>query len=234
MRKNDKDADWILSNLKNNIQFALARFNDGEMMGIADVGSVVARGDQYVDQSLSTSLKEAIQYKQKNYYIGIPCSLCYPKHHKLAIDLIGDYEHLTRAVVATNRNWKHFVDNFSDAVNGRRVVWIGGTDQNVDGLEKIGLKVAKRGLVPRKNSWRYYEHILKTFPKQLRDGDVVCISLGPTARMLVKEWFKEMPNITFMDVGSTFDPFTRNVYFAAHRGWDETGFNFAKPCSECN
>lgn len=228
------DMDWFLENLKNNVQFGYARFNDGEMMGIADVGSVVARGDQYVDSSLSTALKEAIKHKQTNYYIGIPCPLCYPKHNKLAMELVGEYKYTTGAVVTTNRNWKKFMDNFPTAVSNRRLVWIGGDDQNVDNLETIGLKIAKRGLLPRKDSWRYYEHVLKTFPKQLEKGDVVCISLGPTARVLVKEWFGEMPDITFIDIGSNLDPFTRNVSHACHRGWEETGFNLAKRCEECN
>ena len=31
--------DWFLENLKNNVQFGYARFNDGEMMGIAERGN---------------------------------------------------------------------------------------------------------------------------------------------------------------------------------------------------
>ena len=30
------DMDWFLENLKNNVQFGYARFNDGEMMGIGN------------------------------------------------------------------------------------------------------------------------------------------------------------------------------------------------------
>ena len=114
------------------------------------------------------------------------------------------------------------------------MIWIGGDDQDVDSLEEIGLKVAKRGLIPRKNSWQFYQHILKTFPESLESGDVVCISLGPTARVLVKEWFNKFPDITFIDMGSNLDPFTRKVSHACHRGWEETGFNLAKRCEECN
>ena len=146
--------DWLLDNLKNNVQFGFSRFNDGEMMGISKVGCVVARGDQYVDNSLSVALKDAIEHKQENYYIGIPCSLCYPEYNSLATELIGEYKFLTKAVVTTNRNWKKFIENFPAAVSNRRIIWIGGDDQNVDNLEEIGIEVAKRGLIPRKNSWK--------------------------------------------------------------------------------
>ena len=62
----------------------------------------------------------------------------------------------------------------------------------------------------------------------------MAVSLGPTARILVKDWFEKYPDITFIDVGSNFDPFTRKVYHNCHKGWEETGFNIGKPCSECN
>jgi hypothetical protein len=229
-----KDMEWFIENLENKTPFAFARFNDGEMMGIAKAGSVVARGDQLVDLSLSKALKEAIQHKQENYYVGIPCSLCYPELNKLAQDLVGDYEYKTLAVSTTNRNWKKFIDIFPKLVSDRRILWVSGNDQNTDNLKKIGINVHKKGLIPATNSWRFYEHVLNNFPKNFQDGDVVCISLGPTARVLVKEWYKQMPNVTFIDVGSNFDPFTRNVYHNCHKGWEETGFNLTKRCPECN
>jgi hypothetical protein len=228
------NMDWFLDNLRSNIPFGFARFNDGEMMGIDQIGSIVARGDQVVDESLSVALKDAIQHKQENYYVGIPCSQCYPSYNKLAHELVGDYQYLTSAVVTTNKNWKYFMDTFPQSIRGKRLLWVGGDDQNVDELKKIGLEVAKKGLIPRKNSWKYYNHVLDSFPKNFQEGDVVCISLGPTARVLVKEWFKAMPNITFIDVGSNLDPLTRNVHHNCHKGWDETGFNLTKRCKECN
>tara|TARA_R100000008_G_C3584275_1_gene170902 strand:+ start:1634 stop:2329 length:696 start_codon:yes stop_codon:yes gene_type:complete len=226
--------NWFYDNLSNNVQFGFSRFNDGEMMGIAQVGSVVARGDQYVNEDLSESLKKSLCHKQKNYYIGIPCSLCYPQFNTYAKKLVGEYDFLTSAVVLTNKNWKHFVDHFPNAVKDRRILWVGGDDQNVDNLKQFGLEVAKKGLVPRKNSWKYYKHVLETFPKTFEPNDVVCVSLGPTARVLVQEWFNRMPDVTFIDIGSNYDPFTRNVWHNCHKGWEETGFNLTGRCGECN
>lgn len=229
-----RTPEWFYNNLSNNIPFGFARFNDGEMGGIDRVGSIAARGDQQVNEDLSNSLKESLCHKQKNYYVGIPCSLCYPHLNKLALQLVGEYEYLTSAVLLTNRNWKHFIETFPTAVRDRRLLWVGGEDQNTDNLEKLGIKIEKKGLIPRKNSWKYYEHVFKTFPKVFEPNDVVCVSLGPTARVLVQKWFEQMPNITFIDIGSNFDPFTRNVWHNCHKGWDETGFNLTKRCEECN
>ena len=76
--------------------------------------------------------------------------------------------------------------------------------------------------------------MVETFPKAFLPGDIVCVSLGPTARILVRQWFEKFPNITFIDIGSNLDPFTRNVSHRCHLGWEETGFNLSTPCEECN
>tara|TARA_Y100001938_G_scaffold150631_1_gene242535 strand:+ start:1311 stop:1994 length:684 start_codon:yes stop_codon:yes gene_type:complete len=226
--------DWFINNIKNKVPFAYARFNDGEMMAIDQVGSVVARGDQYVDASLSAALLNAIKHKQKNYYIGVPCSLCYPRYNKLANELIGDYELKTLAVVTTNRNWKNFVDTFPAAMQDRKMIWIGGNDQNIDAIKDLGIDIKKAARLPRQNSWDYYRAIYSTMPQYFEPGDVVGISLGPLARILARQWFEQNPEVTFVDMGSNFDPFTRNVRHNCHKGWEQTGFNLAKPCKECN
>ena len=225
--------EWFFDHLENDVPFSFARFNDGEMIAINRVGSTVARGDQTVSSELSESLKEALGHKQDRYYIGVPCSICYPRHNQSALSIVGEYEYLTNAVVTTNMNWKNFVDRFPKAMKGRRMIWIGGDDQDVEPLKIMGLNVAKFAKLPRRNSWRYYRGLREKIPQYFEPGDFVGISLGPTARVLARQWFEEFPDITFVDMGSNFDPFTRNVRHNCHKGWD-SGFNLAKICKHCN
>lgn len=228
------DMNWFLEHLRGQVPFGYARFNDGEMMAIDQVGSVVARGDQVVDESLHHALKESLSYKQDNYYIGIPCSLCYPHFSALAKDKVGDYDYLTSAVVTTNKNWQTFITSFPDVMEDRRLLWIGGNDQNPDAIRDLGINVGKTARIPRVNSWKFYDKIRETVPQYFEPGDVVGISLGPTARVLVRQWFEEFPDLTFIDMGSNLDPITRNVWHNCHKGWEETGFNLTKRCKECN
>ena len=230
-----EDMEWFNHNLKNKIPFGFARFNDGEMMGINQAHTVVARGDQYVDEELSAALKSSLEHKQENYYIGVPCSLCYPQLSALAKDITGEgYEFLTKAVVTTNKNWKHFVTTFPEVMGDRRLIWIGGNDQDTEPLKEMGLNIVNAVKLPRRNSWNLYEGIKKKVSPLFQSGDVVAISLGPTARVLVRDWFQEYPDCTFIDIGSNMDPFTRGVRHNCHKGWEETGFNIGKPCKECN
>ena len=228
------DINIFFDNLKNKKNFCYVRYNDGEMMGIDKVGAVAARGDQYVDQSLHDKLVEGINHRQEKYYIGVPCSQCFPKYSALAKTMTQGYENLTSAVLFTNRNWKQFYDNFPPVCNGRQIIWVGGKTQSKQALIDYGLDVKNCVLVPEVNSWAYYEKIKTIIPTLIAPNDIVMVSLGPTARVLCKEWFEQYPNNTFIDIGSVLDPVTKGVYFNAHKGWEETGFNLQKRCPECN
>ena len=203
-------------------------------MGIQRAGSVVARGDQVVNSNLRNKLIDAIKHRQDNYFIGIPCKLCYPGFYNLSKKYVKDYDYITKATLLTNLNWKNFILKFPKNVGNREIIWISGEDQKIDFLkEHLNLNVTQHYKIPRKNSWKEYDKI-KYLIKDFNDNSIVCLSCGPLSRVLGYEWFKENKNITFLDIGSTFDPFTRNVWHKCHKGWDKTGFNIQKRCKICN
>ena len=230
----DDEVIRFLNFLKEKIPFSFARFNDGEMGGIERAGASIARGDQIVNEHLQSKLIEALQHKQKNYWVGVVCSFCYP-HFKELTDKYTDneYEYFTRACAITNRNWLKFIQDFPKVVAGRELIWYGGDDQNAQKLNDIGI-FPKRIIYTRtQDSWSQYEDVKRT-SDQFKDGDVVCMSIGPLSRVLAAEWFNEFPKVTFIDVGSVFDPFTRQVSHNCHKGWIETGVNRTQKCEECN
>ncbi len=206
--------------------FALARFNDGEMNGIIQPKNTytAARGDQFVDENLKKKLKQALLYEEKNYWKGIPCPLCFPDLHGHADSIIGDYKHKTYAVVQTNRNLSSFITSLGGLIKGRRVIWVSGKDQQVKNLHMVGIDVYGHIKLNTQNAWDDYDRLKHlTFT----GDDVVLLSCGPLAEVLVYEWFKENPGSTFIDVGSAFDPLTRNVWHRTHKGE-------LPKCRECN
>lgn len=228
--------DTLMNNLKEEIPFALARFNDGEMMGIGQPGCIVARGDQVVPQDLSDALKESLEYEQDNYWKGLPCGQCFPEHRKLAEVYVNSeyfdkaYEYLTHAVVFTNRNWMRFIREFPQHIKGRMVYWVGGDDQN---LSQLPFEVYEQHKVPAQDGWSVYSET-KDLYGTFDFGSIVLAACGPMARVLTRKWFEKRPDLTIIDIGSTFDPFTRNVWHNCHKGWRETGFNLTARCEECN
>lgn len=223
------ELNWFFKHIENNTPFAFARFNDGEVGGIMYDNFTAARGDQLINTELKQKLIECIIHKQKNYYVGIPCQYCFKDMNAAAEQLVGKYDYKTSAVILTNRNWKEFIDRSIEGFANKNILWIGGEDQDTD---KLPFKITEKILVPRVNSWQFYEQ-LKDYWKQIPKNWIVLISLGPTARILTKEWFENRPDLTIIDIGSNFDPFTRNVRHKCHIGW-ETGFNIQTKCKGCN
>jgi hypothetical protein len=229
----DDEYKFIIKNISNNTPFAFSRFNDGEIMGIERPNSIVSRGAQVVDNSLHELLKKSITHKQKNYYIGIPCSKCYPKYYNIANDLIGEYEYKVRAVCNINRNYAKFISELKKVLKNKQIIWIGGDDQNIKNItDVLDIKIKQGFLFSSKNVWDERELIKKSL-NVVGEGDIVMFSLGPTGRILSQEMFYEKQNSTFIDVGSLLDPITRNVWHSYYLGW-EKGFNKTKKCKICN
>lgn len=235
-KHSDSQIEEILNLLLINKPFGFARFNDGEMMGVDKIGSVAARGDQVVNESLHNALKEALQHIQKDYYVGLPCDICFPRYAKLAKQLVKQpKEYHLNAVAMTNRNWAKFVAVFPMVVGNDKIVWISGDDQNLNFLKKqMKLNIVTHHNFPAKDSWTYYDKVKKMYEDFSEEHDIVMVSLGPAARIFVREMFEKYPDKTFIDIGSTFDPFTRDVWHNCHKGWLEKEFNNTKPCKICN
>ncbi len=204
----------LMDKLKNEEPFALARFNDGEMTGIEQVGSVVARGDQRVNEELHNKLKEALSHRQEDYWIGKPCSLCFPTNRDTYEDIVpSSYSYQTHATVLINngRWWKTF-DKVCEYTSSRSIVWIGGASQDLSDFRDKGLDI-EQIRVPEQNSWRDYE---KLSTLEFNTGEVVMLSCGPLSRVLARDYYKNNTGITVLDLGSVFDPLTRGVWFRCH------------------
>lgn len=210
-----------------NTPFAFSRFNDGEVGGILSTNFVASRGAQKVTRDLQLKLIEAIKFKQKDYWVGIPCSVCYPAYNKVANELVGEYEYKTLAVDLINKNYNLTRDIFKRTLRGKEVYWVGGEDQIVDKVkEEYNFNLVKQFKLPNTNCFEYYDSVLEEV-NNFKDGSIVILSLGPLERILVKEWFERNSKITFLGLGSFFDPMTRNVTHGYHNG-------ATKKCEVCN
>jgi len=221
------DIFTIFGLLSNRTPFAFSRFNDGEMMGVEKAGAVVARGDQVVDEDLSNRLREALTYRQENYFVGLPCPKCYPRWSAMAEELVGDYEFKSLATLFVNRNWTTVMRDMPDLIDKDEdyLIWVGGQDQNVLNLSRITGMPIRYGIeVPTKNAWSEYE-IIKNRIVSLISGDytnekcrhIVMISAGPLSNVLIRDMYEEHPEVTFIDVGSAFDPYTKDLWHNFHR-----------------
>ncbi|MCB2170952.1 MAG: hypothetical protein KQI78_25110 [Deltaproteobacteria bacterium] len=232
-KESTRDVYIILHLLRKKTPFAYARFNDGEMIAIVNRRGIIARGDQVITPQLADGLTLSLLHEQENYWKGLICGSCFPDLHPMALKLVGNYPYLLSAVALVNRNWRTFILECPKYLQDRNIVWIGGEDQNTDNLSACpGIKIQKAFRFKNKNTWDCYGD-LKDLASEFHEGDLVFISLGPVSRILAQQWFSLLPRTTFIDIGSVFDPFTRDVWHPYHRGW-HTGFNAERRCPSCN
>jgi hypothetical protein len=227
---NDEVFDKLIEMLKDKTPFCLVRFNDGEMKGIMNPGCTVARGDQKVNSDLASALEDALSYESHNYWIGLPCQNCWPSCREKADQIVSvDYPYKTLAVVLCNDNWLRSKDEIIPAIDGRPLWVISGDDQNWNEIASdCSFKQFK---ISRRNSWANKDAVMGLW-KEAPANSVVMISCGPLSRVLAYDWWKNRQDCTIIDIGSTFDPFTRNVRHNCHR-W-KNGRNQTKYCSVCN
>ena len=230
----DDEVKMLMGLLEEKTPFSFARFNDGEMGGIQQIGASIARGDQIVNETLHKKLIECMSHEQKNYFIGMPCGTCFPSMRKTANSIVKpDYKYKVKACCITNRNWLYFIKNFKRCLGNRKLNWICGDNQKMDVFYDWGIELDKVIEVPSRNSWSIYDKLVGIVDS-FNDGDVIGLSCGPISRILAKEWFEINPTLTLMDIGSGTDPFTKPWWGDCHVGWIETGFNITNRCPECN
>ena len=234
--ESDIEVDRILTMLSEGIPFAFSRFNDGEMSAFkkGDGERIGRTAHTNIDDNLRNHLEKAMSHQQENYWVGMPCSTCFPDLYEIAQKFVSvDYPYQTRAVTITNRNWGKFVVEFPTAVKGKKLHWICSSDQNLQMLTDVfGLEFESRIDLPNIDAWEYYQEIKNKY-KEFEQGSVVAFSCGPMSRILIPEWFEKRPDVTFLGIGSVYDPYTRNVWHACHKSWDK-GFNETRRCEECN
>ena len=207
--------------------FAFSRFNDGEIGGILSTNFIASRGAQKINKTLQIKLLEAINFKQKNYWIGIPCSECYPNYNKVASSFVNEYRYTTLAVNLINRNYKTTQAIFKRNFTNRDIYWVGGQDQNISKVvEQYNFNLAHQYKLSSFDSASSYEDI-KDLYKEFKENSIVILSLGPLERVLVKEWFEKNNKVTYLGLGSFFDPLTRGVEYSYHKG-------NLKKCKICN
>ena len=220
----------LLRLTREGVPWALARFNDGEHRAMFQTkkGKKISRGRQDVTPSLRDALLAALGHRQENYWIGLPCSKCYPAYRArqlMTYPGLANYRNLTYAVILSNRNRERFLKEFPGVLRSRRLTWVGPMAQKLGGLPFYPL-IDNQIVVPERNAWEFWQSNSTIQP--IPPDQVVLLSCGPLARILAHRWFEARPDLTIIDLGSIYDPITMGIESARiHRGT-------LPPCPECH
>lgn len=218
----------LYEKLENNIPFCFIKLNDGEVSAVLNPNSSLSRGDENSSIEMSEKLKECFKYNNENYYIGLPCSQCYPEYFFEAITQSNERSNRLNANILINTNIDKTIDVLTNTMKGKNIVIVTNYENsiNLDKLEQLNIIPYKTLIVSKQNAFTLDYERIKDEYKSFNDGDVVICLCGPLGRVLCYEWFKQNNTLTCLELGSIFDPLLKNKAYLYHTGTH-------KYCVEC-
>ncbi len=221
----------IIEKIKGGHGFSFARFNDGEMILCEKRDGVAARGDQKNSPSLRGCLMNALSFDHFDYHVGVPCSKCYPKHAEFARMVRGNRKHknIMMATEMCNSRWKGFVEEFAE-LDHSSMCYVHGSDTHVHREIDINGKKIRFGhsmQCTAKNAWSVARDFTWMETLVESPAKTFLFAIGPAGSAIIPLLMSMRPDAQYIHIGSTLDPFVRNVWHRCHKGT-------LPPCPECN
>ena len=219
-------------NLENNIPFCFIKLNDGEISAMIDVNSILSRSDERSSLKLSEKIKECLECNRENYFIGLPCCLCYNNLYNESNKYITNKEeqnkYILNANILINTNIDTTIEIFTKTMNEKNIVIVTNANnvKNIHKLKVFNINPYKIIIVSEQFAFENDYERIKDEYKSFNDGDIILCLCGPLGRVLCYEWFKFNNSLTCLELGSLFDPLLRNRAYGYHTG-------IHKYCSEC-
>lgn len=165
------------------------------------------------DQLKRKALIDAFQYKNERYFVGITCVGVFGiETHRHMVSLSNqDQEHLTWADIWVNSNYKYYLQNIVPLYSERPVVIFANRKARIENLPfKPYLYIPVDH-----NAWEYNWDMIQEASNIAR-GLNDCIFLfccGPFGNILCHKLTEANPKNTYLDIGSTLNPFLRSAGF---------------------
>jgi hypothetical protein len=214
--------NYIMNMLINDIPFSFSKMNDGELNAIMsnkDSENTISRGSQKITKELSNKLFEALVYRDDNYFVGIPCSLCYPDMHKYAFKYT-DKNIPANLLISNSRATYNILEKI---LVDKKVVLV--CNENAD-ISKLSFKPYICLRVSNNNCFSEYSKYKEGY-KLCEEGYICIFCCGPLGRILCYEWFKNNNKLTCLELGSFYDPLTMQKAYMYQSG-------ILRKCMECS
>lgn len=208
--------------LKNKENFSFSKYADGEWAVIKN--QQLNNGEFWFDPNSPEDKKkreilvESFQYKHPNYYVGISCPCCqgdavFSEMYKFSGQ---DDHHLTWANLWVNSNYKYYLSNILPLYKERQVVLFCNSKSTVERLpfrSDVVLNVENNAWA---NNWDLIEQTKSMITKNNIKNMLFLFCCGPFGNILCYELTKHCDENTYLDIGSTLNPFLQSEGFKRH------------------
>lgn len=166
------------------------------------------------DQFKRRSLMNAFRYKSDRYFVGITCVKVFGQHtHKLMKQVSGQTEdHLTWADIWVNSNYPYYVENIIPLFSERPVIIFCNENGHIENLP-----FKPKMVFPLKhNAWEYNWNLIDEAKSYISTGirdSIFLFCCGPFGNILCHQLTDYEPNNTYLDIGSTLNPYLKSAGF---------------------
>jgi len=200
------EIEKLFTRLISKKPFAFSKYADGEWMAMNQFP--MFNGEFKSDSSEKTLnsiklLKESFVYRDPNYIIGISCPCCQGQAHQHMKKVSGqDEENLTYANIFVNSNYQYYKDNFIPEYKKWNVNLVANENSNI---EKLPFNI-KRFYPIKVNAWVENLDLIETLKELNTHGELYLFAAGPLGNILAYKMWQHNKNNTYMDIGSTLNP----------------------------
>ena len=223
------DLEEFFALLKNQENFALARYGDGELAVIdghpvgEDTQACRVDGWFYeggTGHPLSQRLRQSLEHTQAGYYYGLPCQCCNDSAKNQYLSRLQcSRKNVTFANLFINGNYQSFVTRFNDylVLSQRPCILLATTKVKLPAAssthDRTGIQAwnwADQYLLPENavEAYRADAEAIEAAACDLAGAhrNAIFISvLGPLSEVLIDSAYRTNPNNVYLDVGSALD-----------------------------
>jgi len=199
------DIEFIFNKLKNKDKFSFSKYADGEFSILANRS--ITNVDKWtfnpdLHNEMRNELIKSFKFKDPDYYVGVSCKCCQPSDYVEWMREQSGQDILTWANIFVNSNYPYFKANFIPEFNNHDVVLFAREDATTHQLpfEVEHIPITRQAFIDNFN-------MVKDFPINDYQNKLFLFCAGPLGNMLAAEfWVKNKLN-TYLDVGSTLNPY---------------------------
>lgn len=216
------DFEIFYNLLQLNTNFAFSRFSDGELwmmqgkaFSLGPEGYANYTEEDYKEfnpiehKEITTLLLNAYQHRQENYFCGLSCRCCVGNQDfQWMLDISNKSpSELTWANLLMNANYIRFIQKIFPIFNQKNICLMARYNAQHRKLPfyiKEFWGVKNNAII---NSKWQIEEVKKYIQENNVENYIFLFAAGPLSNIAIHELYSEYPNNTYIDVGSTLNPF---------------------------
>ena len=225
------DIRVLYEALYNEEVFSFSKFCDGEWAVLENRGVDNSEfwfdPEKEEDANKRQQLVDAFQFKHKNYYVGISCPGVFglETHNKMKEMCGQPKERLTWADVWVNSNYGFYLQFIVPLFRNKKTVLYCNEKSNLEGLPFEPSKVFNISYNAWENDWGLIEESKRFIEDNDIEDHIFLFCCGPFGNILCHQLTEFNDKNTYLDIGSTLNPFLRSAGFERDYYMGDTYFS---------